>query len=255
VRCGLTFVQSSIYVNMSRIKPQKLKVEAGRVKLTNGYSHAHVVGIMLGVVTECALISEAAVGPAMSPYVVHKISIVPFTQEMRRDTSVWGQLYNFDVISGPITEMGISFSTRKKAETPISSPRKSGLFKSFAASSIAPMASSSSSPSTSYPASKSFLEPSTFCAYCAASPLTFSIPVPIYDGREVGSHKAFTFTDDDFNKLHTWRLYKDGRRDLDDRSVVAVGYTIGTYLSGKTQERSLSANVQFVVLLGKTAAN
>lgn len=167
MRCGLTFVQSSIFVNMSRIKPHKLKVDGGRVRLTS--RNAYVVGIMLGVVTECALISEATVGPPLSPYIVHKISIVPFTQEMRRDTSVWGLLYKFDVISGPISEMGISFSTRKKAEAPITSPRKTGLFKSIAASSFSPVASSSSSSAISYPPSKSFLEPGTFRVCCPTS--------------------------------------------------------------------------------------
>lgn len=84
--------------------------------------------------------------------------------------------------------------------------------------------------------------------------LTFSTPVPIYDGREAGNRKAFAFTDDDFSKLQTWHLYRDGRRDLDDRSVVAVGYTLGTYTGAKSHERSLSTNAQFVILLGKTAA-
>ena len=85
--------------------------------------------------------------------------------------------------------------------------------------------------------------------------LIFSTTVAIYDydGQEVGDHKPFHFTDDDFKNLHTWRLYKGGRRDLDDRSVVAVGYTLGTYTTAKNNSRSLSTNVQFVILLGKTA--
>ena len=237
---------------MSRIKPSKLTVDAGRVKLTGTNNLA--VGIMLGVVTECALIDDAVIGPSLSPYTVHKVTIIPFAQEMRRDTSVWGQLFDFTVISGAISDMGISFSTRKKMEAPTASPKKTALFKSVATSPLysAPSASSSSSSSTSYPASKAFTDPGMIQMDKAAAMLTFSASVPIYDGREVGDHKPFRFTDHDFNILHTWRLYKNGRRDLDDRSVVAVGYTLGTYMTQKNSSRSLSTNVQFVVLLGKT---
>ena len=236
---------------MSRIKPSQLAVDAGRVKLTGTNNPA--VGIMLGVVTECALIDDAVVGPPVSPYTVHKVTIIPFAQEMRRDTSVWGRLLDFTVISGAISDMGISFSTRKKMEVPTASPKKTALFKSVATSALysAPSTSSSAS-STSYPVSKAFTDPGMFQMYKAASMLTSSASVPIYDGREVGEHKPFRFTDNDFKILHTWRLYKNGRRDLDDRSVVAVGYTLGTYTTQKTSSRSLSTNVQFVVLLGKT---
>ena len=149
--------------------------------------------------------------------------------------------------------MGISFSTRKKMEAPTASPKKTALFKSVATSALysAPSTSSSAS-STSYPVSKGFTDPGMIQMYKTASILTFSASVPIYDGREVGDHKPFRFTDNDFKILHTWCLYKTGRRDLDDRSVVAVGYTLGTYTTQKTSSRSLSTNVQFVVLLGKT---
>ena len=73
-------------------------------------SNEVAVCVMLGVVTECYLIAECAV---KSRY-THKISIAPFPQEMRRDTSLWGQLFEFSTISGPVSENGISFSTRFK---------------------------------------------------------------------------------------------------------------------------------------------
>jgi len=74
-------------------------------------SNDFAVGIMLGVVTECFLISEGSLGQR---YTVHKITIAPFAQEMRRDTSLWGQLLDFENILGPVSEEGLSFSTRSK---------------------------------------------------------------------------------------------------------------------------------------------
>ena len=155
VRVGLTFTQSSIYVNTSRINPKILEVESGRMRLKGTDKFA--VAIMLGVVTECALVEDAAVGSSLSPYIVHKITIVPFTQEMRRDTSVWGLLYGFRRITGPISDLGISFSTRKKAEPPIGSPKKPGLFKSIQTTPLRSAPSSSSA--LSYPASKAYSDP------------------------------------------------------------------------------------------------
>jgi hypothetical protein len=239
---------------MSHIKPSKLTVDAGHVKLKGTENFA--VGIMLGVVTECALIEDTVVGPALSPYTVHKVSIIPFTQEMRRDTSVWGRLFNFNVIVGAISDMGISFSTRKKMEAPTASPKKTAIFKSVATSALYSAPSTSSPASlTSYPVSKAFTDPSMFQMYQSASVLTFSTSVPIYDGREVGDHQPFRFTDDDFKNLHTWCLYKRGRHNLHNRSVVAVGYTVGTYTTQKNSSPSLSTNVQFMMLLGKTTVD
>ena len=69
---------------------------------------------MLGVVTESFLVNVGSGGSSQSPYNVHKITIAPFTQEMRRDTSLWGQLFNFSVVSGTVSAIGISFLTRKE---------------------------------------------------------------------------------------------------------------------------------------------
>ena len=47
-------------------------------------------------------------------------------------------------------------------------------------------------------------------------------------------------------------LYADGKEDLDSTALVAVGYSLGTYVNNKSQERQLSCNLQFVILLGNT---
>src|SRR6202041_2096229 len=67
------------------------------------------VCIMLGTATESMLFQECPL-----PYPVHKITIAPFKQEMRRDTSLWGLLFGFSIMAGSISDLGFSFLTRRK---------------------------------------------------------------------------------------------------------------------------------------------
>jgi hypothetical protein len=69
----------------------------------------------------------------------------------------------------------------------------------------------------------------------------------VYDGRATEGRDAFTFTDDDFKRLLTWPLYKQGQVEIPGNAVVSVGYTVGTY-NGKSGF-NLSTNVQFVIVL------
>jgi hypothetical protein len=78
--------------------------------------------------------------------------------------------------------------------------------------------------------------------------------VPIYDGRATDSQKPFSFTVDDFSKLSSLPIYSKGSQDLSGDHVVAVGYTLGTYLNTRTSEPNLSSNIQFVILLGETTS-
>lgn len=105
-------MNAGCFVNTSRIHPNKLVVEASRLKIHA--TNENAVGIMLGVVTECFVVKDGSGGNPQSPSTIHKVSIVPFAQEMRRDTSLWGQLFDFHVVSGPVSAVGITFSTRSK---------------------------------------------------------------------------------------------------------------------------------------------
>jgi len=67
--------------------------------------------------------------------------------------------------------------------------------------------------------------------------------VPIYDAR---AKPGFSFTDKEFSKLHTLPLYADGSEDLGPNAMVAVN----TYMNARLKGPTLSANVQFVILLG-----
>jgi hypothetical protein len=125
---GLTFERSGFFVNTARVHPDILTVDSRRLKIAGTTQNA--VGIMIGVVTECYLVEEGT-----TPYPVHKITIVPFAQDMRRDTALWGQLFGFRSITASVSAGGISFLTRKQggysaaASAPSSPQKKSSLFK------------------------------------------------------------------------------------------------------------------------------
>jgi len=73
--------------------------------------------------------------------------------------------------------------------------------------------------------------------------------VPIYDGRlKLGA--GFSFTDADFNNLSKLPIYDNGKSDLPEHAVVAVGYTLNTYVGEHTGALILSSNIQFAILLG-----
>jgi hypothetical protein len=110
---GLQFAKSGFYVNTSRADPEWLTVESRMLKIAGTDQVA--VCLMLGTTNECALIDVGYSGPPSSAFTVHKISIAPFSQEMRRDSSCWGQLFQFQIITGPVSPLGISFSTRKES--------------------------------------------------------------------------------------------------------------------------------------------
>jgi hypothetical protein len=109
---ALLFTKSGIFVNPARASPDVFIAEYGRLKLKEPVSVA--VCIMTGIVTDCAIISEACAGGPDNEKSVHKISLAPFRQEFRRDTTMWGKILNFDNISCAISTEGLSFSTKPK---------------------------------------------------------------------------------------------------------------------------------------------
>ena len=151
---GLMFVRSGRHVNTSRIDPTELFVDGesdtpgktaiGVMRLRDSKEIA--VRIMLGMSTECALVEHTLIGGSTSPMMIHRITIAPFKQEMWHDTSVWGQLFEFDVIPGSVLEFGFSFSTcTKKVASVEGSPIKSSALLSSVKSPVGRAAISQSS--------------------------------------------------------------------------------------------------------------
>jgi len=107
---ALLFTNSGSYVNTARIDPAFLRVENNRLRVVESKSLA--LCIMTGTVTESFLVASAEAGPRHSPYAIHKLTVAPFQQEFRRDTSAWGVLFDFHLISGMICPAGFSFTSR-----------------------------------------------------------------------------------------------------------------------------------------------
>jgi hypothetical protein len=107
---ALTFCQSNQYINTARIDPALLYVENSRLRVKEKKSLA--ICIMTGTLTESYLIASSEAGPRHSPYSIHKVTVAPLEQEMRRDASVWGMLFDFQVITGMLSQAGFAFATR-----------------------------------------------------------------------------------------------------------------------------------------------
>ena len=109
---ALLFTKAGIFVNPARVAPDVFVAESGRLKLKEPSSVA--VCIMTGIVTDCAIISEGCTGGPDNEKTVHKISLAPFHQEFRRDTTMWGKILNFDSLSCSISTEGLSFTTKPR---------------------------------------------------------------------------------------------------------------------------------------------
>ncbi|KAF8872049.1 hypothetical protein BD779DRAFT_1477799 [Infundibulicybe gibba] len=236
ILCALTFTRFDFFVNTARVNPDCLGMERRRLVIANTTTPA--VCIMVGTVSFCELIQGSY---SSGSYTCHRIGIIPFAQEMRRDTSVWGEkLGGWNNIVGPVESGGFAFHTRPKSYTQqVQSPQTPK--KNQSKMSVMISMSSSSGTRTAAPMDGrgSYL-----------SSRSFEDPVPIYDGRGKTT-SPFKFTASDFDRLTAMPLYKKGREELPTDAIVAVGYTLNTYDShyGGVSTEQLSVNVQFVILL------
>ena len=85
-------------------------VENSRLRIRDNKSMA--ICIMTGTLTESFIIESSEAGPRSSPYPIHKVTIAPLQQDWRRDVSVWGHLFDFQRISGMLSDCGFGFATR-----------------------------------------------------------------------------------------------------------------------------------------------
>jgi hypothetical protein len=143
---GLMFTKSNYFVNTARVDPDVLSVD-GQNRLKIAGTNINAVCVMLGVVTECMLVDDGVV--LSQTYPARKVTIVPFAQEMRRDTSLWGSIFNFHIVTTSVSARGLSFLSKKQGashtanlasgpSTPYGSPqKKSVLFKSVASPLVA----------------------------------------------------------------------------------------------------------------------
>ncbi|GLB39708.1 hypothetical protein LshimejAT787_0702180 [Lyophyllum shimeji] len=242
---GLAFERADRFVNTARIDPNELVVESGRLKLAD--SKRQVICVMMGIVTESFLFHPVLSGSQRSQTNTHKLTIAPAQQEMRRDTSVWGLLFDFPepVIMGPSGDLGFSFSTygEDKAPRALQGGSKRGDSAPATPQKTSKYAVQIKSPSVSKSTSTS------------VNPIAYEDTIPVYDGRPTEDAKGFLFTDADFQALPKWRRFEGNRSEIPVDSVVAVGYTVGTYGSlGSANARYLSSNIQFAIVFSTPAS-
>lgn len=106
---GLRFVMHNQFINFSRVHPSVCKFEGDKVKLA--CSNQFAIGTMLGMVSECNVVSHGWSGHPKFQYAAKFVTVVPFLQEMRRDFSAWGEIMGFKKIQGTVSSMGLRFQS------------------------------------------------------------------------------------------------------------------------------------------------
>ncbi|KAG6879469.1 hypothetical protein C0992_002355 [Termitomyces sp. T32_za158] len=241
---GLVFVHHGYYVNPSRVDPSFMRNNDGRVALKEGGSFCTL--LTCGVVTASHLIdSYVDAGPASNTYQQHRITAALFHQEAYRSVSLISTVLGFrSNPKGTSSSMGMSFTTKGKGrgttfnnndgygtpspkKTPVSGNK--GLFTYTEAPSA----------------------PSNPVFNIWNSVLNYEDLVPIYDGRFDTANgtttRPFRFTPQDFDALPSWRVFEGNRSEIPVDSVVAVGYTVGSY--EYNGDHYINTNVKFVVVL------
>ena len=277
---ALRFDSYSSFINCARVSPSILKFDENKVKIAASGQVA--IGIAIGLVTDCSVVKPALSGHPRFPYLARSITISGFEQEMRREMSVWGEVIGFDTIPGSFSPMGLKFSSG--GENKGSAGGGSGIvvqfvsrilgldyFLGYISNPSTPQRPKSryiktvSSPvkgrsgTITFPFQKTFEEDSKLLFFLSVDiVLTSSILVPLFDGRSPdGKTPGFSFTPGDFDNMRNLPRYVEGGalKDLPAESVVALGYTLGTYKSRAGDAHYLSTNLMFAILLSIPVAN
>lgn len=108
---GMLFTQSDYYVNFSRIHPNLLHQDGGRIRMARP-DNAVAVGVYLGLCTHGMILDVDFAGPPGGQYEVHGVTVAGADQDTRRYQALLGAVLKYDSITGTISELGLSFYTR-----------------------------------------------------------------------------------------------------------------------------------------------
>lgn len=108
---AMLFTQSRVHINLSRIHPNLLQQDSGRLRMKRP-DNAAAVPLYIGVCTKGMISDVDLVGPRSSLNAVHGMTIAGSVQETRRYTALLGESFGYDSITGHMTKLGLSFYTR-----------------------------------------------------------------------------------------------------------------------------------------------
>ncbi|PPR03260.1 hypothetical protein CVT26_008088 [Gymnopilus dilepis] len=210
------FVHHGHFANPALVDPRLFGLSRSHVVWKD--SGANAIFVSPGAVANCQLLVGGKHGSGKYAYVTKKIDIFPFEDNHDRTNSFFGSVGNYDQVHGHFIGGALCYTTIKEGVTQngnaaSQSPKKPGLF--------------TTSSKAKFPMK-----------------LRFDETVPMYDAR--GSN--FKFKEEDFDSIRQLPLYRNGRHDLPDYSIVAVGYSYNTFMASEGLYASF--NVLFVILLG-----
>ncbi|KAJ3521125.1 hypothetical protein NMY22_g12443 [Coprinellus aureogranulatus] len=243
----VTFMQSGVFVNGARAPLNKVipkgygtstyfVMPTSVVQPRNGAPPFHACFLMTGVCAYSYLFSPAQKSFSGKTIIDHRLGLYPLEFEYQRALSYIGNVAKKYTLRYSFTSGILAFSTKTEASSEANStnfgasPKKSA----FHRHRTAPTAQSS--------AANPVLEHLRTLRFPAA--LAFQDKVPVFDARGTN----FITGQFDLTTLHSLPLITT---EVDESSVVTVGYTCNTYVSANGNQAGfdvLSTNIQFVIV-------
>ncbi|KAJ3522441.1 hypothetical protein NMY22_g11889 [Coprinellus aureogranulatus] len=280
LKSSISFLSDPTFCNPSRCEPKRVKAapwssssSPGGVYFTvpsavatprKGSAPSYVCFLTTGIVAYCNLSSEATrvftrYGSRTDEKVVdHRIGIYPFEYEYQRAITFFGHVAGKKTLRYTFSSGVLHFTTRQEGGVDVSanfgaSPQKSVFHKKNTTSSK----STNLNPIVDnikegrFPASLSYADKGQSSIYirvvAVSSEIGFgcTLAVPVFDARSPTALGGKF----DLSAIHKLPQYKG---DVEANSLVMVGYTANTYLTGPRSSTPnvdmLSTNVQFVVI-------
>ncbi|KAG6914978.1 hypothetical protein DXG01_014071 [Tephrocybe rancida] len=239
---ALMFVKHGYYINPSRTDPALLTSNNRRLALRTGGTYA--TSLMAGAVTQCELVGDGILAGSSNfdseKYFQHRVSLMPFGQEIVREVAVTFDGLNLPAHGVKGKRAAVTYDNGYTVPKP-AVPSHMEPFKAFKSLRV-----------DAVPCTPSFVERGA-----TKTVLEYDDIVPIYDGRsETGC--PFLFQPADFDDLPRWRAYANHRSNIPLTSVVVVGYLASWFTNEKiglnaapkpNVQRFLSTNVLFVIVL------
>ncbi|KAG6913648.1 hypothetical protein DXG01_005331 [Tephrocybe rancida] len=235
---GVMFVSAAYFVNFARIDPALLTSKSKRICLIG--KGVFCAGVMCGVVTASHLMPSNIITAPGSGINYHRVTIVPFAQELRRDMAMMTQVLGLEDPKASISSLGLSFGSRGQGR---SVPQQSGGYSSPRKAPPAFLKNSVMFSTVQSPKKSSSRE---FFANFGNAVVHFEDAIPVYDGTH-NTGKPFGFSDTDFEHIKNWPPWCGKRSEVPEGAVVAVAYSVSYY---GADDKILTTNALFVIVLG-----
>ncbi|TFK57838.1 hypothetical protein BDN72DRAFT_866444 [Pluteus cervinus] len=225
------FTNYGNYANMPNVDIARFSPDTRHKWITLDNNPQPVVGIIVGGVAACNLITPVA-PPGQPGHLVKSIALAPLQVDLQDNVGVWGHVFGVSSFSAPYEPAtGLWFQTRRRLPNqtpPLAEPNRKGKGKGGFVRRL----------------------PQTLNPNQISASLPFESKIPIYEGRASQGH-AFDFMADDFDNLSSCPHWEGGMKELSEDNIVALGYAVNTWANttnGSGSSPPTSSTHQFMSL-------